>query len=501
MGIGLFFGVVLLAAGDAHVRPFPAASATPTPRATVTAAPGATPLRAMTADEAAAAAAAAAATPTPAASPLDAQVAAKRPALLGSDHAAATAAIEEISLLGGHDAFAAICDFLAHWKGDKEMERHGLSALDRVPIEPSALARVLRDDPDPAHRAWAAWTAGEHEISAVGDDLLKALRDDSAEVRMRAAASLAVIGDQRAMDPLMHILVHDPDPDTRQKASDAIAVLSAPRPTKPSIDLALAKLKSPDPFTRLAGAQEIGKARDKAAVGPLLALLKTERDVDVRREGVIALASLGDEIAVPTLIEIARDDTLQVRQYAIAALATLNDERAVAPLTAMTRDAEPSIRKYALRALGFLRRDRVLAAMVARLSDPVPDVRSEAIQGMAKLGDASAAGAIAEHIPKETDSSIRQFECATLGNLGAVGNHEQERVLVKALEDDDPGVRSAAVGALAKIGTKEGAGRPLDRLIDRESKKKNGERDVALLRLAEQAAERVKARDHSGAGN
>ena len=396
--------------------------------------------------------------------------------------------------MGGGEALVATADFLAHWKGDREMERHGHSALTRLPIEPSALTRVLRDDPDAGHRAWAAWTAGQHEMAAAGDDLLKALKDDDATVRARAVASLAILGDQRAMDPLMHILVHDPDPDTRQKASDAVAVLTTPRPTKPSIEGSLAKLRSSDSFQRLAGAQDLDKARDKAAVAPLLTLLAEERDVDVRRAAVTALGDLGDEIAVPTLIGIAKHDSLQVRQYAVAALATLDDGRAVEPLAQLTRDDEPTMRIYSLRALAFLRREGSLPPMIDALSDPVPDVRSEAIKGIARLGERRAADRIAERIGKELDPSIRQFECATLGNLGDVGKPEHERALVKALDDQEPGVRSAAVGALAKIGTKDGSSKPLQRLIEREEKKKPGERDGMLLDLAADAAARVTQR-------
>ena len=479
----MFFAIAafLLTTADPHVPVVPA----------VTPAPVVTPIVAATVPPAGSPAASPVAVAT--AAPVPA-IESERDALLGSDRAAATTAVENVSLVGGEAAVGAIADFLGRWARDKEMERRGRSALTRMPIESSALARVILGDADPRHRAWAAWTAGTHELPATGDALLKAIKDPDAVVRARAVVALALLGDTRAQDPLMKIVVHDPDADTRQRASDALVMLSAPRLPKTSIDTALIKLRASDPFARLEGAHELEKARDRSAVGPLLALLETERDVEVRRAAVSALSSLGDEIAVPALIRIAKKDSTDVRQYAIGALATLDDGRALEPLAEFSKDPDPSVRRFSLRALAFLKREASLAPVLDALSDPVPDVRSEALKAVAKIADRSAADRVANRIEREPDPSIRQFACATLGNLGAIGNAAQERALVKALDDEDTLVQSAAVAALAKIGTRAGSEKPLERLIDREKKKKPGARDPVLLRIADDAMSMVKAR-------
>ena len=466
--------VLVFAAGDSHVRPFPAASA----------ASSATPIVAATE---------AVATPTAVVVATATPVVA-REVLLGTDRNAATAAVETVSLGGGGEALVAIADFLGRWQGDKEMERRGRSALTRLPIDASSVVRVLQDDPEAKHRAWAAWTAGTHEMAMAGDALLKALKDADAVVRARAVVALALLGDPRAQDPLMKIVVHDPDPDTRQRASDALTMLAAPHPQKLSIEPALTKLNAADAFARLDGAHELEKAHDRAAVGPLLKLLDGERDVEVRRAAIGALAALGDEIAVPALIAIARRDSLSVREFAIGALAALDDARAVDPLVVLTKDREPSIRRYSLRALAFLHREGTLGAILEGLGDPVAEVRSEAIKGIAKLGDRSAADRIAARVTSEPDPEIRQFACATLGALGTIGNPQHERALVKLLEDEEPLVKTAAVAALAKIGTRAGSEKPLVRVLDAEKKKKKGESDPVLLRLAEDAVALVRAR-------
>ena len=55
-------------------------------------------------------------------------------------------------------------------------------------------------------------------------------------------------------------------------------------------------------------------------------------------------------------------------------------------------------------------------------------------------------------------------------------------------------LKPQVIAALAKIGTRAGSEKPLERLIDREKKKKPGARDPVLLRIADDAMSMVKAR-------
>lgn len=426
-------------------------------------------------------------------------IGAKRASLLGDDREAANAALESISLAGGEEALRAIADYLDRWekKNDREMKRRGVAALRRLPIDAGAIARVLREDPDPVHRAWAAWTAGEHEVAATGDALLFALDDPDARVRARAVSSLGILADPRAGDRLLRIVVHDSDPTTRERASDALVMLSTPRPDARSTAPALAKLRSTDPFVRLDGAKTLQKLRDHRTVGPALEALAAERDLSVRRELISALALLDDPIAVPAMVRIARTDTAEVRPFAIAALATLDDSRAVTPLVQLARDPDAQVRRYSLRALAVLDRPEGYPAVLDALSDPVVEVRSEAWKGLARVAaggmQKEASDRAAARLPDEPDDLLRGQLAATLGNFGRVGEKTHEKALVRALEDPISGVRRAAAAALGRIGGPS-AEKPLVEVAKREAKKKAPERDLDLIRIAEDASRQVKAR-------
>lgn len=439
-----------------------------------------------------------AAEPALPASPAPATTSAENPrTLTGADPVAAVADLEALSLRGGDGALEAIADYLEHWKGDPEMERRGHSALRRLPVDPASISRVIRESDDPARRAWAAWTAGEHQAAGAADALLAALADPDARVRLRAVAALGVIGDPRAHEPILKMVVHEKDPATRERAERALAALATPRADPEPLEPQLEALASEDVFRRLEAMKELVERADRRAVGPVLRALQHERDLEIRKQGVFALAAMKDEIAVPTLIEIAQKDHVEVRRLAVGALATLDDSRAVAPLVSLTRDPDWSVRRFSVRALAFLGRPGAADAILPAVGDMVPDVRAEALRALARLAPPGAADAFAKRLSVEVDPTLREQLAAGLGDLGRPGEQKHVEPLVALLEDPEPRIRATAAGALSKIGTKRNE-KAIERMLERERKRKQAERDAEVLRIGEDALRMVRARGDEG---
>lgn len=430
--------------------------------------------------------------------PVEAATAAPRRAQpLGADRVATIAELETISLAGGAGAIEAIADHLEHWKGDAEMERHGHSALRRLPVDATSLANVIAADPSPNRRAWAAWTAGEHRTSAVADALLGALKDPDAKVRLRAVAALAVIGEPRAQDPILKIVVHDPDPSTRERAEQALAVLTKPHADPEPIEPVVTALQSTDVFQRLSAVKELAEKRpDRRAVGPVLTLLEKERDLEVRKFAISALAAMKDEIAVPALIAIAKEDHPETRLFAIGALALLDDSRAVEPLAALVRDPNFSVRRYSVRALAVLDRPGSPAPILRALDDLVPEVRLEACKALLRLSAKEGGDALAARLPREGDAALREFFAVALGDIGRVGDTAHENALLTLLGDDEPRVRAVAAGALGKIGTAR-TEKAILRMVEKEKKRKS--KDLEVIRLGDDAARQVRGRKNPDA--
>ena len=85
-------------------------------------------------------------------------------------------------------------------------------------------------------------------------------------------------------------------------------------------------------------------------------LLK-DKSEDVRREAIYALREIGDEKAVPALIEILEDEDKDedVRSSATQALSNIGDERSVPALIEALNDKYYLVQKQAAAALSKIR--------------------------------------------------------------------------------------------------------------------------------------------------
>ncbi len=128
---------------------------------------------------------------------------------------------------------------------------------------------------------------------------------------------------------------------------------------------------------------------------------------------------------VPRTIEVfegakkTRDQDPTVRRYLAIVLGHLGDERAVPSLLDATSPGEPDqeTRLNATWALGRCKDARAVPALIALLDDPFDGQRKTAAFALGELGDKSACDALAKHL---TDSTIDvQWNCATaLSRLG-----------------------------------------------------------------------------------
>ena len=129
---------------------------------------------------------------------------------------------------------------------------------------------------------------------------IQALKDRDSDVREDAAEALGMIGDARAVEPLIQALKDDISSDVREEAAEALGM--------------------------------IGDAR---AVEPLTQALK-DRDSDVREEAALALARIG---TVPTSISTPIPSTLSPTPWVPV---TSTPTPASAPASAPTPTSAPA---------------------------------------------------------------------------------------------------------------------------------------------------------------
>jgi len=196
---------------------------------------------------------------------------------------------------------------------------------------------------------------------------------------------------------------------------------------------------------------------DPAAASELRRLFATTDDLWVRRYLALVLGHVGDEKAVPLLIEGAAGEDSQVRIYSLWALGALADPSGFPTLETALGDTDPGIRKTAAYALGgFLERSGAVAALVPLVDDPVADVRWNAALALARLGSDQGLEVLEQMLDRRLlaqvpDITPQQQEEAMISALRAIVRlgAEIEPAVLDRLADEDPSlkVRQAAIEA------------------------------------------------------
>lgn len=152
-----------------------------------------------------------------------------------TNHADLEVRLDAVGLLGENGDARAIEPLIASLADDsnpamREGSAQALGALlERIesPRALAALLQAMREDSDWGTRQSAAESliVLENEFASEGEALLlNDLNDAEAEIRLGAAWSLILLGDQRAVEPLKS-LSNDPNPDIASMAARGLELL------------------------------------------------------------------------------------------------------------------------------------------------------------------------------------------------------------------------------------------------------------------------------------
>ncbi len=135
-------------------------------------------------------------------------------------------------------------------------------------------------------------------------------------------------------------------------------------------------LEHDDEDVRSAALVMVQYFQDPRVVGPVCKLLK-DPDWWLRITACDALGELGDERALPHLIEALKDE--EARWAAIDALARIGSPKALKPLSSLLRDKRHEVRMEVVAAFGRFSDERILPMLEAlEQKDPSSEVRTRA---------------------------------------------------------------------------------------------------------------------------
>jgi HEAT repeat protein len=267
---------------------------------------------------------------------------------------------------------------------------------------------------------------------------LPRLYDEDTAVRYHAAEALGLIGDVRAVEPLIATL-RDVDDDVRHSAADALGKIGGT-----AVEPLLVALRDVDAEVRCRAADALGKIKDVRAVEPLIATLR-DTDVGARYHAAEALGLIGNVRAVEPLIATLRDTDVGVRDTAADALGQIGDVRAVEPLIATLRDTDFGVRSTAAAALGQIGDVRAVEPLIAALHDANHWVRYLAADALGQIGDVRAIDPLFA-VLRDADVEVLHHAAEALGRIGAPAVES----LLTALRDKDESVRGAAAKSLGQ---------------------------------------------------
>lgn len=227
------------------------------------------------------------------------------------------------------------------------------------------ISRLSHAEPDV--RFQAAQALGASQDPRAVAPLIGALPDENAKVQYAAVSGLIKLGDASALNPILDMLLSDPDSRVWELLKLGIG-------------------------TRLrAGLLDMIEAGDAAMADRLMAAVDGD-GLDEQQQAFFLqlLGRTRDERAVEMLIDRLIQDTPTVQGGAIDALGTIGNPRAVAPLLLFMSDESAVLRELATEALGRIRHPETYDALVAALNDSDDWVRRAAAVALGNLGDKRA---------------------------------------------------------------------------------------------------------------
>ena len=198
---------------------------------------------------------------------------------------------------------------------------------------------------------------------------------------------------------------------------------------------------------RILALDGIWDATDVRLIAPVLQMMQTDADLDVRAAAARALAhfvllaewgqipSRPVEPVVAALLAAYEDaeTAVPIKRVALEALGAASHPRVHALIEEAYENDDPGMQLSAIFAMGNTADPRWLPTILAELDNHSPDVRAEAAQAAGAMGSSDAIPPLAELVYDEEED----VRAAAIIGLGQIGGDQAQALLSELLEDDE----------------------------------------------------------------
>jgi HEAT repeat protein len=316
------------------------------------------------------------------------------------------------------------------------------------------------------------------------DKLIKYMDDPNVRLRRFAARALGIIGDKRAVEPLIEIAINTKLPFTRGYAVHALGEIGDARAVDPLINIfnstfiEFDKISDPGKTHALTGdffsiPMAISKIGDERGIALLMELFNNEKRFkglhpnavkNYRSKIVSELGEYGTKSKNKKVIKDFLKTALDSEDYGVRdqARAALDRIKSVENIEkGINRDGyDPKYKswtatkeyKEAISKEDYDIQNEAILKHIESLNDKDPNVRSDAVKALGEYKNSLAAEALVDFMEKEQFSDIRKSAANSLGKIGVLAI---EPIINRALAPSGryPGYfENSAVDALVAIG-------------------------------------------------
>lgn len=293
-------------------------------------------------------------------------------------------------------------------------------------------------------------------VEATGDvgELVKKLTAADAKERRVAIDSLADLGAgaDSAVEPLTKLLA-DEDAVIRAHAARALGKIG--EAAKPSADALAKAMADEDEDVRLMAVGALASIKPgKDKVVPLLLKALEGQDFGVVLRATEALSSLGPDVVDPMVEALGNEKTAY---WAILVLHGLGPDAkpAVPAILKVLDGGQPETQLLAVETLGEIGDESAIPKLIEVLKDHPFDIEINAAFALSKFGP--AAKDAAEHLEKGLKSDDEAMRTVCAYSLAMIFPEDEARKtaaiggLLKALQSEEQRIRVAAAGALIRL--------------------------------------------------
>lgn len=348
--------------------------------------------------------------------------------------------IAALGLMGGRRAVQAILEQL----DDDNLAPDVNLALVTIGRQDQDLVTELFADGNPMVRARAVLVAGRLDGPGMVERVSDMLGDDSGHVRKAAINSLVALAGSGII-PIIIPLLSDQYRDVALAAAQGVVEMAADDPAEvESVILDIYREAPVQVQAILLGV--LGEIRATGHGDLALSAIGDEEPV-LRAAAINSLKDTRSPEAVAAIIKSLTDESPEVRVQAATALEKLTPEGAMEPLMAALYDEDPWVRSAAVQAVAAQpgADPAVLSDLLSEGDLMITTSVVDALGRMAAAGTEEALGTLEESYTTGS-VEVRRSICRALS--GVPGKRALD-LLLRALGDEDPGIRGFAAHSLA----------------------------------------------------